>query len=109
VTAIDADARSLLIAIARESGLNLVVSTDVRRRVSVSLTNAPADEAIAAIIAQAGLTVSRPVAATPAVVFYQLAVNVNQAPAETIAVRFGTSAELAKWIVDSRAPRTNQP
>ena len=109
VTAVDADARSLLIAIAREAGINVVVSADVRRRVSVSLTDASADEAIAAIIAQAGLSISRPAATQAAVVFYQLAVNVNQAPAEAIAVRFGTSAELARWIVESRAPKSDQP
>jgi len=108
VTAVDADARSLLIAIAREAGINLAVSSDVRRRVSVSLTNAPADEAIAAIIAQAGLSISRPSTA-PAVVFYQLAVNVNQAPAETIAIRFGISSDLAKWLVENRSPQSNRP
>jgi hypothetical protein len=108
VTAVDADARSLLIAIAREAGINLAVSSDVQRRVSVSLTNAPADEAIAAIIAQAGLSISRPSAA-PAVVFYQLAVNVNQAPAETIAIRFGISSDLAKWLVENRASPPNRP
>ena len=108
VTAVDADARSLLIAIAREAGINLAVSSDVQRRVSVSLTNAPADEAIAAIIAQAGLSISRPSAA-PAVVFYQLAVNVNQAPAETIAIRFGISSDLAKWLVENRSPQSNRP
>jgi hypothetical protein len=108
VYAEDADARSLLIAIARESGISLTVSGDVERRVSVSLTNAPADEAIAAIIAQAGLSVSRPWRA-PAVVFYKLAVNVNKAASETIAVHFGTSSELAKWLVDTRAPQPSKP
>lgn len=109
VTAIGADARALLVAIARETGISMVVSDDVRRRVSLSLTNASPDEAIAAIVAQAGLSIVKaPSAALPAVVYYQLPVNVNQAPAEAIAARFGVSAELAKWIADSRPPRSDR-
>jgi len=108
VYAQDADVRSLLIAIARESGTNLTVSGDVQRRVSVSLANAPVDEAIAAIVAQSGLSVSRPSSA-PAVVFYKLAVNVNEAAAETIAVHFSTSCELARWLVETRAPQPSKP
>ena len=82
-----------------------MVSNDVKRKVSLSLTDAPADEAIAAIIAQAGLSVSKPMDAVAPVVYYQLPVNVNEAPAETIEVRFGVSSEMAKWLLENRTPR----
>jgi hypothetical protein len=104
VTAIDADARSLLIAIAREAGISMVVSSDVRRRVSVSLTNASPDEAIAAIIAQAGLSTARRSPSAQPVVFYQLPMNVNLAPVEAIVVRYDVTSELAKWVVENRPP-----
>jgi hypothetical protein len=105
VTAVDADARSLLIAIAREAGISMVVSMDVRRSVSVSFKDTPADEALRAIIAQAGLTLVNPPSSRPLpiVVYYQLPVDVNEAPVETISARFGVSADLAKWLVESRA------
>jgi len=104
VTAVDADARSLLIAIAREAGISLIVSTDVRRRVSVSFKDAAPEDAIRAIIADAGLSIAAPPSsrALPAVVFYQLPVNVDDAPEAAIAARFGVSSVLAKWIVESR-------
>ena len=105
LTAADADVRSLLLAIAREAGINLVVSTDVKRRTSVSFKDMPADQAIRAIIADAGLSVIEPPSsrALPAVVYYQLAVSVNDAPAEAIAARFGVSSDLARWLVESRS------
>jgi hypothetical protein len=105
VRAIDADARSLLIGIAREAGINLVVSSDVNRRVSLNLVDVPAIQAINEIANAASLTVATPEnRALPAVVYYQLPVNVNTASAETISKRFGVSEELAKWIVESRKP-----
>ncbi len=108
LTAVDADVRSLLIALAKEAGISLVVSNDVRRRVSVSFKDASPEEAIRAIIAEAGLTVVDPPSerAMPTVVFYQLPVSVDEAPAEAIAARFGLSADLAKWIVESRPAAT---
>ena len=111
LTAVDADARTLLVAIAREAGISLVVSNDVRRRVSVSFTDTPPEDALRAIIADAELTViAPPTAATlPAVVYYQLPVNVNEAPAEAIAARFGVSAELARWVVENRVTRPASP
>jgi hypothetical protein len=111
LTAVDADARSLLIAIAGEAGVNMVVSNDVRQRVSVSFKDATADEAIRAIIAQAGLTIVDPPSARalPTVVYYQLPLNVNDAPVESIAARFGVSAELARWLAENRtSPRQDE-
>ena len=105
VRAIDADARALLIGIAAQAGINMVVSADVNRRVSVTLTDVPAIQAIQEIAQAANLTVATPEnRALPAVVYYQLPVNINTASAETIAKRFGVSDELARWIVEARKP-----
>lgn len=105
VRAIDADARALLVGIANQAGLDLVVSSDVNRRVSLTLTDVPALQAIQEIVVAAGLTISTPdTRALPPVVYYQLPVNVNEASAETIAVRFGVSLEVARYIVESRKP-----
>ena len=105
VRAIDADARALLVGIANQAGLDLVVSSDVNRRVSLTLTDVPALQAIQEIVVAAGLTISTPESRVlPSVVYYQLPVNVNEASAETIAVRFGVSLELARYIVESRKP-----
>jgi len=104
VSAVGADARTLLVEIAKEAGISLVVSNDVQRRVTVSLNDAPADEAIRAIVAQAGLSIVQPASSQlPPVVFYQLPVNVNAASADAIAARFGVSREMAQYIADSRA------
>lgn len=112
VTAVDADARTLLISIAREAGINMVVSNDVRSRVSVSFADVAADVALRSIIAQAGLTVveAPSTRSMPVVVYYQLPVNVNDAPVETISARFGVSADLARWLAENRgvAPRQDK-
>lgn len=105
VRAIDADARALLIGIANQAGINMVVSSDVNRRVSLTLNDVPAMQAIQEIVIAASLTIATPESrALPAVVYYQLPVNVNSASAETIAKRFGVSEELARFIVESRKP-----
>lgn len=111
VNAVDADVRALLLAIAREAALNMVVSSDVRTRVSLTLSDVPAWEAVQAIIDVAGLSVMTPsqVGASPAVVFYHLPIDVNKASAEGIASRFGVSTEMGKWIVESRPERTKIP
>jgi hypothetical protein len=111
VHAMNADARSLLIAVAREAGLNLVVEGDVRARVSVTLTDVPAADAIRAIIGSAGLAISGPSmsGAVTSIVFYQLPVNIDRASAATIAARFGTSAELANFVVESRPQPPKNP
>ena len=105
VRAIDADARALLVGIANQAGINLVVSSDVNRRVSLTLNDVPAIQAINEIAVAAGLTVATPAnTALPSVVYYQLPVNINSASAETIAKRFGVSEELARFLVESRKP-----
>ena len=104
LTASNASARTLLLSLAREAGVNLVVSPDVDARVSVNFVDIPAADALRAIIVDAGLSILTAGlrAPWPPVVFFQLPVNVNSATAETIAARFGVSLEMAKWIVESR-------
>ena len=104
LTSSDADARTLLLWLAQEAGVNLVVSPDVRARVSVNFADVPAVDAMRAIMSQAGLSVLS--AATgvpwPPVVFYHAPVNVNEASAAAIVARFGVSDEMVRWILDSR-------
>jgi hypothetical protein len=100
----DADARTLLLWLAEEAGVNLVVSPDVRARVSVNFSNIPAVEAMRAIMSQAGLSVMAGPSGSPwpPVVFFQPPVNVNEADATTIAAKLGVSPEMAQWIVETR-------
>lgn len=102
--ATNADVRTLLVAVAREAGLNLIIDGDVRARVTVALTDVPAAVAIRTIIESAGLAIASPsmTKAVTAIVFYQMPVNIDRASAATIAARFGTSIELADFIVESR-------
>jgi hypothetical protein len=111
VRAVNADVHTLLVAVAQQGGLDLVVDGDVNARVSVSLEDVPVSDAIRAIIRSAGLAISGPgaVGATASVVFYQLPINVNTATAATIMARFGTSAELANFIVESRPEKPKVP
>lgn len=104
LTARNADARTLLLWLAQEAQVSLVVAPDVTSRVSVNFENVQAHDAMRAIMAEAGLSV---LAAPrqpnwPPVVFHQLPVNVNEVSAERVVERFGVSAEMAKWIVESR-------
>jgi hypothetical protein len=99
----NADVRTLLLWLAQESGVSLVVSSDVNARVSVTFTDVPAGQAMRAIVAQAGLSLLAPVEGLwPPVVFYHAPVNIDSVTADVIAARFGVSAEMAKWIVESR-------
>lgn len=104
LTANNADARTLLLWLAQQAEVSLVVSQDVRSRVSVSFRDVPVVEAMRAILAEAGLSilVGVPTAPWPPVVFYQLPVDIERASAEVIAARFGVSLELAKFMVESR-------
>lgn len=104
VTASDADARRLLLWLAEEAGVSIVVSPDVTTRVSVHFEDVQAHDAMRAIMAEAGLSVlTAPRQPNwPPVVFYQMPLNLNAATPEQIVERFGVSAEMARWIVESR-------
>jgi opacity protein-like surface antigen len=106
INARDADVRPLIMGIAETAGLNVVVSSDVSARVSVTLTDIPADEAIRAITDVAGLSILPPAApSATTVVFYKDPLNIDQATAAAIADRFNISGELAKWVVENRSTR----
>jgi len=104
LAASEADARTLLLWLAEEAGVNLVVSPEVRARVSVNFSNIPAVEAMRAIMSQAGLSVLTAASGSPwpPVVFFQPPVNVNEASVATIVARLGVSQEMAQWIVETR-------
>lgn len=104
LSAVDADARLLLLAIAQQAGVELVVSPDVQARVSVEFRNVPAGDAIAAVATRAGLHLMDPPESTtwPLVVFYQLPVDINASTPDVIAARFGVSLEMATWISANR-------
>lgn len=105
ITADNADAREVLLAIARLGGLDVVVSSLVQTRVTAHLIDVPADQAIQAIADVTGLSVMRPSArggGGSTVVFYRQPVDVNRARPETIGSRFGVSRELANFVVESR-------
>lgn len=104
LTANNADVRTLLLWLAEEAGVSIVVSPDVTTRVSVHFEEVQAHDAMRAIMAEAGLSVlTAPRQPNwPPVVFYQMPVNVNAATPEEIVARFGVSAEMARWIVESR-------
>ena len=108
LNAVDADARSLILTIAKEADLNIVVSSDVKSRVTIAIKDVPAMEAIESVIEAAGLQLSTTTksAMLPAVVFYQIPLDVNKASADAIVARFGVSREMADFIVASREKLT---
>jgi hypothetical protein len=104
VHAVDADVRSLLLLIAKEGGVSIIVDPEVSGRVWVTLTNVPVVDALRAVIQSAHLTVTSAStnAAQAAIVFYQLPVNVNTAPAPAIAARYDVSDEMARWVAENQ-------
>lgn len=109
-TVIDVDAGEIIAEIARAGGLNVVVSSGGRARVSLTLTDATAADAIRAVAGVAGLKVQPPSAPGGAsIVFRDPAMNVNTARASAIGARFGVSGDLARWVVESRPPEPDRP
>lgn len=105
LTATNVSVRELLPLLAEAAGVDLVIAPEVEARVSVQLHDVPAREALAAVMTQAGLSQPAPplsVPWIPAVVFYELPVNVNTADATTLQRRFGISRAAAELIVSSR-------
>lgn len=106
----DIDVRDVLQFLADRGGLSLVYSSDINRRIRLKLTDVPVSQALQAVLSVAGLTLEtvggpdRP-AATTAVVFYQLPVNVDSLSVDAIMKRFGVSRDVAAMIVDARPPK----
>lgn len=104
MSAANADVRELLPALASAAGVSLIMTPDVRGRVSVNLRDVSALDALRAVIDEAGLTVgtSEIPVPYPPVVFYNLPVNINAASAATIKARYNVSDTVANWIVKGR-------
>lgn len=104
LSASNVDVRELLPALASAAGVSMVMAPDVRGRVTVHFVNADARDVLRAVIEQAGLTVGpvELIAPFPKPLFLDLPVNVNEASAAAMQVRFGISAALADLIVTSR-------
>lgn len=104
LTSTNADLRDLLPLLASAAGVDLVMGSEVKGRVSVRLQNVRAIDALNAVIEQAGLVVGNPAAELPwpRPVFYDLPVNINMASAATIRARFDVTQKLADWIVKGR-------
>jgi hypothetical protein len=104
LTAVEQDVRILLPALAAAAGLNIIFGPDVRGRVTLHLVDVPADEALLAAIAAAGLTIEDPATLSPwgPTVFRQPALNINTATVEEIRARFGVSTRIAEIIVAAR-------
>lgn len=104
MTAANADVRDLLPSLASAAGVSLIMTSDVRGRISLNLRDIPAIDALRAVIEEAGLTIGTSEIPLPygPVVFYQLPVNINTASAATIRARYAVSDSLASWIVRGR-------
>lgn len=102
--AVDAEVRSLLVALAQVAGVNLIVSPQVRGRLSLALEEVPAEDALAALMEAAGLSAPG-ILRSPweATVFFQPPVLLDTLGAEAIVRRFGVSPKLAAWIVEQRS------
>lgn len=101
--AVDADVRSLLVAIADAAGLSLVLEPPVGGRVSVSLHDVSPRAALDAVLEAAGLSAAHsPRPPWGPAVFYLPRVNVDSVAVGMIVQRFGASPRLARWLVDLR-------
>lgn len=101
--AVDADLRSLLVAVAQMAGVNLILSPGVQGRVSLTLDDVPAQKALDALLEATGLSASVTLQAPwGPTVFFHLPANVDTLDAPTIARRFGVSPKLAAWLVEER-------
>jgi hypothetical protein len=105
----DWDARAALEEIARTGGFSLVISAQLPpKKIRLSIVNAPASDALKAVLDASGLTLQSSsvprLAWDPTIVFFQLPVNVNTLSVEAIMKRFGVSRTVAEMIVNSQVP-----
>lgn len=105
LTATNANVREVLPAIAAAAGISLVMTPDVKGRISLYLKDVAPLDALRAVIDEAGLVVGENVIPVPygPVVFFQLPVNVNTASAPVLKARFGISDSTANWLVRARS------
>ena len=95
----DMDVKQALEFIAQRGGFSLTMSPNLKTRVRLHLVDAPASEALVAVLAQANLTLTPTTAVqvswNPSIVFYQLPVNIDSLSADAIVKRFNISREMA--------------
>lgn len=102
----DADVREILGFLGHAAGIRFVFSPDINRKVRMTLADVPISTAIDAVLTEAGLTLEGTTSLkpppTPAVVFYQIAVNVDSLSVESIMKRFGVGRAVAEAVVQAR-------
>jgi hypothetical protein len=105
----EADVRDILGFLGHAAGVRFVFSPDINRKVRMTLTDVPISTAIEAVLAEANLTLEGTTSLkpppTPAVVFYQVPVNVDSLSVESIMKRFGVGRAVAEALAQSRSIR----
>ena len=105
----ETDVRDILGFLGHAAGIRFVFSPDINRKVRMTLTDVPISTAIDAVLAEANLTLEGTTSLnpppTPAVVFYQVAVNVDSLSVESIMKRFGVGRAVAEALVRARTVR----
>lgn len=104
------DVRQALSFIASRSGVSLIYSPEINKKVRVQLIDVPVSEALQGVLSVAGLTLESTTPATKvpgssSVVFYELPVNIDSLSADAIVKRFGVSPLIADLLVQSRPTR----
>jgi hypothetical protein len=107
----EVDVRTLLDFLAKEGNFTLVYSQGLNRKVRAQIVHAPISVALQALLDAAGLAIETTTPGAklptiPAVVFYELPVNVDSMSVDAIMKRFGVGRSVAEMIVRSR---TNKP
>ncbi len=102
----EVDVREILGFLGHAAGIRFVFSPDLNRKVRMTLADVPISTAIDAVLEQANLTLEGTTSLepppTPAVVFYQIAVNVDALSVESIMKRFGVGRAVAEAVVQAR-------
>lgn len=104
VHASDTDVRSLVMGIAAQGGLNVVVSPEVRSRVSIWVDSVTPLDALIAVMRAANLSLAptKLVAPWGPAVFFQPPVNIDSMSIEQIQRRFDLMRETAEFILQSQ-------
>lgn len=104
VHATDTDVRSLVMGIAAQGGLNVVVSPEVRSRISIWVDDVTPLDALTAVMTAAHLSLAPTKLSAPwgPAVFFQPAVNIDSMSVAQLQRRFDIMRETAEFIVQSR-------
>ena len=104
----DAPVRLILQRLADIGGLQLIISPNLNKTLSVQYIHVPVSVALNDVVKRAGLRLGAgPAPNLPfdtVTVFYQLPANVDSMSAEAIMRRYGVSKAMAELIVKSRRP-----